>query len=131
MVARILFLLLLDCSAWPCLGPAQQDLHYLFVPLCIHIHVFIQNLVSHMGFITKSFQTPAFEACLADFVSLQLPQLHSGAPISYYPFVTRYPKSDYEPERSGKRVVVARHTGEPFLQEYFKLYPSESDKKCV
>ena len=61
-----------------------------------------------MGFITKSFQTPAFEACLADFVSLQLPQLHSGAPISYYPFVTRYPKSDYEPERSGKRVIVAR-----------------------
>ena len=27
MVARNFFLLLLNCSAWPCLGPAQQKIH--------------------------------------------------------------------------------------------------------
>ena len=36
MVARILFLLLLHCSAWPRLDPAQQDLHtFLFPSVCI------------------------------------------------------------------------------------------------
>ena len=32
VVARILFLLLPNCSAWPCLGPAQQDLHTFLFP---------------------------------------------------------------------------------------------------
>ena len=40
VVARIFFLLLLNCSAWPCLGPAQQDLHtYLFPSVFVSIHI--------------------------------------------------------------------------------------------
>ena len=32
VVARILFLPLLNCSAWPCLGPVKQDLHTFLCP---------------------------------------------------------------------------------------------------
>ena len=32
VVARNFFLLLLNCSAWPCLGPAQQDMQTFIFP---------------------------------------------------------------------------------------------------
>ena len=47
VVARILFLPLLNCSAWPCLGPVYTRFTYLFVPLCTVQSKLSLNAIHH------------------------------------------------------------------------------------